>query len=153
MAASDSTVVAKDLGDAVLDELLKRTAAGDQAAFGALYERSAPRLFAVCLRIARHRRLAEELLRETYVRIWDKACEFDPAKGRALAWMMTIARTHAIDVIRIKIREPRPPDEVTLEAAGDAFPGLTAELVDDRRVTITGLGAIPALPGECAPFR
>ena len=117
MAAGDSTVLTKDLGDAVLDELLKRTATGDQAAFGALYDRSAPRLFAVCLRIARHRRLAEELLRETYVRIWDKSREFDPAQGRALAWMMTIARTHAIDVIRIKIREPRPPDEVTLEAA------------------------------------
>jgi RNA polymerase sigma-70 factor, ECF subfamily len=117
MAASDSTVLAKDLGDAVLDELLKRTAAGDQAAFGALYDRTAARLFAVCLRVARHRRLAEELLRETYVRIWDSAKQFDPAKGRALAWMTTIARTHAIDVIRIKIREPRPPDEVTLEAA------------------------------------
>jgi RNA polymerase sigma-70 factor (ECF subfamily) len=117
MAASDSTVVGKDLGDAVLDELLRRTAAGDQAAFAALYDRTAPRLFAVCLRIARHRRLAEELLRETYVRVWDNARQFDPAKGRALAWMTTLARTHAIDVIRIKIREPRPPDEVTLEAA------------------------------------
>jgi RNA polymerase sigma-70 factor (ECF subfamily) len=117
MAASDSTVVGKDLGDAVLDELLRRTAAGDQAAFGALYDRTAPRLFAVCLRIARHRRLAEELLRETYIRVWDNAKQFEPAKGRALAWMTTIARTHAIDVIRIKIREPRPPDEVTLEAA------------------------------------
>jgi RNA polymerase sigma-70 factor (ECF subfamily) len=105
------------MDDAILDELLKRTAAGDQAAFGALYDRSAGRLFAVCLRIARHRRLAEELLRETYVRIWESARQFDPAGGNALAWMTTLARNHAIDVIRLKIREPRPPDEVTLEAA------------------------------------
>lgn len=118
MAASDSTQVpVKDVDDAVLDELLKRTAAGDQAAFNALYDRSAGRLFAVCLRIARHRRLAEELLRETYVRVWDSAREFDPARGRVIAWMTALARNHAIDVIRIKIREPRPPDEVTLEAA------------------------------------
>ena len=118
MAASDSApVLATPLDEAVVDELLKRTAAGDQAAFSALYERTAGRLFAVCLRVARHRRLAEELVRETYVRIWDTARQFDPAQGRALAWMTSIARTHAIDVIRIKIREPRPPDEVTLEAA------------------------------------
>jgi RNA polymerase sigma-70 factor (ECF subfamily) len=118
MAASEpAQVPVKDLDDAVVDELLRRTAAGDQAAFNALYDRTAGRLFAVCLRIARHRRLAEELLREIYVGIWERAREFDPARGRALAWMTSIARTHAIDVIRIKIREPRPPDEVTLEAA------------------------------------
>jgi RNA polymerase sigma-70 factor, ECF subfamily len=118
MAASESPqVLVKDLDDAVVDELLKRTAAGDQAAFNALYDRSAGRLFAVCLRVARHRRLAEELLREVYVRIWEKARDFDPRRGRALAWMTALARNHAIDVIRLKIREPRPPDEVTLEAA------------------------------------
>jgi len=93
MAASDTTVLVKDLDDAVVDELLKRTASGDQAAFNALYDRSAGRLFAVCLRIARHRRLAEELLREIYVLIWERAREFDPARGRALAWMTAIART------------------------------------------------------------
>jgi RNA polymerase sigma-70 factor, ECF subfamily len=118
MAASDpAPALAQPLDEAVIDELLKRTAAGDPAAFSALYERTASKLFAVCLRIARHRRLAEELLRETYVHVWNNARQFDPARGRALAWMTSIARTRAIDAIRIKIREPRPPDEVTLEAA------------------------------------
>jgi len=100
-----------------------RTAAGDEAAFRSLYDRTAGRLFAVCLRIARHRRLAEELLRDSYVRIWQRARAFDPARGSALAWMIAIARDHALDVIRLRMREERPPDELTFETANAAALG------------------------------
>jgi len=108
-------------GDAqALEDLLARTASADEAAFRALYDRTASRLFAVCLRIARHRRLAEELTQESYVRIWQRARRFDPAQGSALAWMIAIARDHALDVIRLRMREDRPPDELTLEASDRA---------------------------------
>jgi len=105
-----------------LEDLLVRIAA-DEEAFRALYERTAGRLFAVCLRIARHRRLAEELLQESYLLIRQRAREFDPARGGALTWMIAITRGHALDVIRLRMRQDRPPDELTLEAADAATLG------------------------------
>ncbi len=116
MAANETIqVLERTDGDGTLDDLLQRTAAGDQAAFRMLYEQSAGTLFAVCLRIVRHRRLAEELLREAYVRIWERAREHEP--GSALSWMIAIVRDHAIDTIRLRMGEDRPPDDLTLEAA------------------------------------
>jgi RNA polymerase sigma-70 factor, ECF subfamily len=118
MAAKESTRVLPRGADAhALEDLLVRTAAGDEAAFRMLYDRSAGRLFAACMRIARHRRMAEEMLQDSYVRIFQRAREFDPARGSALAWMIAIARSQAMDVIRLRLREDRPPDELTLEAA------------------------------------
>ena len=100
-----------------LEDLIRRTALRDQPAFRALYEQTSGRLFAICLRIVRHRRLAEELLREAYVRVWERAHQYDPAHGGALAWMIAIARDHAIGTIRLRMREDRPPDDLTLEAS------------------------------------
>jgi RNA polymerase sigma-70 factor, ECF subfamily len=114
--AGNETIQVLERTDDALDDLLRRTAAGDQAAFRALYEQSAGTLFAVCLRIVRHRRLAEELLREAYVRIWERAPQHERA-GDALSWMIAIVRDHAIDTIRLRMGEDRPPDDLTLEAA------------------------------------
>jgi RNA polymerase sigma factor (sigma-70 family) len=121
MASSESTQVLARAREALpLEDLLARIAAADEAALRSLYERTASRLFAVCLRIARHRRLAEEILQASYVRIFERARQFDPAHGSALAWMIAIARNHALDVIRLQRREDRPPDELTLESADRA---------------------------------
>jgi RNA polymerase sigma-70 factor (ECF subfamily) len=118
MATNESThVLDRAADEAALDDLLRHTAAGDQAAFRALYDQTAGRLFAICLRIVRHRRLAEELLREAYVRIWERAHRHDPQLGNALSWMIAVVRDHAIDTIRLRMGEDRPPDDLTLEAA------------------------------------
>jgi RNA polymerase sigma-70 factor (ECF subfamily) len=118
MATKQSTqLLDRATGDDGLDDLLRRTAAGDQAAFRALYDQTSGRLFAVCLRIVRHRRLAEELLREAYVRIWERARQYEGKPGQALSWMTAIVRDHAIDTIRLRMGEDRPPDDLTLEAA------------------------------------
>jgi RNA polymerase sigma factor (sigma-70 family) len=124
MPAADPSRVLTRAGDGhALEDLLVRTGSGDEAAFRSLYERTAGRLFGICLRIARHRRLAEDILQESYVRVSRRARAFDPARGGALAWMIAIARSHALDVIRLRLREVRPPDEVTLEAANAAALG------------------------------
>jgi RNA polymerase sigma-70 factor (ECF subfamily) len=94
-----------------LESLLALTAGGDRAAFRSLYDRSASRLFAVCLRITRDRSLAEDVLQETYVRVWERSRQFDPRRGSALAWLITIARNHAIDVVRRRVHEAAPPEE------------------------------------------
>jgi RNA polymerase sigma-70 factor (ECF subfamily) len=123
MDPRQTKTLARATESSALEDLLVRTASADEAAFRVLYGRTAGRLFAVCLRIARHRRLAEEMLQQVYVRIWQRARQFDPAQGGALAWMIAIARNHTLDAIRLRMRQDRPPDEVTLEAADAAALG------------------------------
>jgi len=83
-----------------LAQLLQRCAAHDPAAFRALYDKTSPILFARLLRMLRRRSVAEEALQDVYVRIWERAAQYEPNRGRALAWMVTIARYCAIDLMR-----------------------------------------------------
>ena len=83
-----------------LAQLLQRCAARDSAAFRSLYDKTSPILFARLLRMLRRRSVAEEALQDVYVRIWERAAQFEAHRGRALAWMVTIARYCAIDLMR-----------------------------------------------------
>jgi RNA polymerase sigma-70 factor, ECF subfamily len=83
-----------------LAQLLQRCAAEDGAAFRTLYDKTSPILFARLLRMLRRRSVAEEVLQDVYVRIWQRASQFEAHRGRALAWMVTIARYCAIDLMR-----------------------------------------------------
>jgi RNA polymerase sigma-70 factor (ECF subfamily) len=83
-----------------LAQLLQRCAAQDTAAFRTLYDKTSPILFARLLRMLRRRSVAEEALQDVYVRIWQRAAQYEVTRGRALAWMVTIARYCAIDLMR-----------------------------------------------------
>src|SRR5215212_7222560 len=83
-----------------LAQLLQRCAAQDSVAFRTLYDKTSPILFARLLRMLRRRSVAEEALQDVYVRIWERAAQFEAHRGRALAWMVTIARYCAIDLMR-----------------------------------------------------
>jgi len=83
-----------------LAQLLQRCAAQDSAAFRLLYDKTSPILFARLLRMLRRRSVAEEALQDVYVRIWQRAAQYEAHRGRALAWMVTIARYCAIDLMR-----------------------------------------------------
>jgi RNA polymerase sigma-70 factor (ECF subfamily) len=83
-----------------LAQLLQRCAAQDTTAFRKLYDKTSPILFARLLRMLRRRSVAEEVLQDVFVRIWQRAAQFEAHRGRALAWMVTIARYCAIDLMR-----------------------------------------------------
>ena len=83
-----------------LADLLTRISARDAAAFAALYKQTSAKLYGVVARILTRGDVASDVLQEIYVRIWEKAGEFDPAKGSPLAWMATIARNRALDEVR-----------------------------------------------------
>src|SRR5271166_6683334 len=87
-------------GDSGLADLLRRVAARDEAAFAALYRQTSAKLYGVVARILSKGDVGAEALQEAYVRIWEKAGDFDPAKGSPLAWMATIARNRALDEVR-----------------------------------------------------
>lgn len=83
-----------------LEGLMRAVASGDRTAFRHLYDATQAKLYGVVLRILRERASAEDALQEIYVRIWDKAADFDPGKASAMTWMATIARNRAIDILR-----------------------------------------------------
>jgi RNA polymerase sigma-70 factor (ECF subfamily) len=86
--------------DAQLLSLLGRCAAADSRALQRLYELASPILFACLTRILRRRALAEEALQDVFVSIWQRAGQFSASRGRPMAWMVSIARYRAIDLLR-----------------------------------------------------
>ena len=102
-----------------LAQLLQRCAAQDSAAFRTLYDKTSPILFARLLRMLRRRSVAEEALQDVYVRIWQRAAQYEVGRGRALAWMVTIARYCAIDLMR-RERMTLVSDDSLAEIADDS---------------------------------
>ena len=83
-----------------LEALLARCASGEQPAFATLYRSTAAQLFAVVLRIVHSRAVAEETLQDVYFRIWQRAGDYRPSRGRPMTWLVSIARNGAIDTVR-----------------------------------------------------
>ena len=83
-----------------LEDLLRRCAARDAAALRELYGHTASQLLAVLMRILRTRAAAEDALQDVFIRIWQQAGQYDEIKGRAISWMVSIARNRAIDLLR-----------------------------------------------------
>jgi RNA polymerase sigma-70 factor (ECF subfamily) len=89
-----------------LPELMRRSAAGDKAAFGELYHATSAKLFGVALRICGRREIAEEVLQEAFVAVWGRAKDYDPVRGSVMTWLVTIVRHCAIDQLRHQQSRP-----------------------------------------------
>jgi RNA polymerase sigma-70 factor (ECF subfamily) len=99
--------------------LLERCAATDSAALEDLYRLTAPFLFATLTRMLKRRAVAEEALQDVFVSIWQRAAQFRPERGRAMAWLMSVARYRAIDLLRHERAAPTLVAELPERAAGD----------------------------------
>src|SRR5271156_4834686 len=99
---------------AELAALLRRIAARDSSAFATLYKQTRAKLYGVIARILTRGDLSGEVLQEVFVRIWEKAADYDVEKGSPIAWMATIARNRALD----EVRRVRP---VSLEDMPEGF--------------------------------
>ena len=86
--------------DEKLTELLKACSLGDEAAFAKLYDATAARLFGLVLRTVRDRAQAEEVTQDAYLDIWRTSARFDPDRGSALSWLMSIGHRKAVDRVR-----------------------------------------------------
>lgn len=87
------------------DELLRRCAAGDGAAFRTLYDRWGARLHGIALRITRQPSLAADAMHDALVQVWEQAHRFDPARGSAEVWMIGLVRYRSLDIVRRQARE------------------------------------------------
>jgi RNA polymerase sigma-70 factor (ECF subfamily) len=86
--------------DAEDAELLRAVARGDESAFARVYDRYSPILLGLLLRILRSRAEAEDVLQEVFLQVWQRAHSFDVGRGRAFTWLVTLARSRAIDRLR-----------------------------------------------------
>jgi RNA polymerase sigma-70 factor (ECF subfamily) len=132
-----------------LRALLDAAAKGDRAAFQTLYRKTSPKLFAIVLRIVRDRGAAEDILQETYLRVWQKAVTYSSSEGEPICWLASIARNRAFDMLRRKnpalpnrteedtgwfgeIMDPRDEEAnaVALDALRHCFKQMEAQLRD-----------------------
>ncbi len=82
------------------EALLQRVARGDDAAFERLYDLVAPLVHGVALGVVRNPALAEEVTQEVLVEAWRTAPRFDPERGSARSWLLTMTRRRAVDRVR-----------------------------------------------------
>ncbi len=115
--------------DAQLQAWLSRIAEHDERALAALYDATVSRVYGLVLRIVRRAALAEEVVEDTYFQVWRQALRYDPARGHALAWLLAMARSRAIDALRreARFRHDSLDEESVAEIAADA-PGSDALL-------------------------
>jgi len=103
-------------GRTVLLQLLAEVARGNKSAFARLYGLTHAKLLGVALRILRDRALAEDVLQESYLKVWRHAASYDPAIASPMTWMATIVRHGAIDALRKRQIEAFAGDDDALSA-------------------------------------
>jgi RNA polymerase sigma-70 factor (ECF subfamily) len=108
-------------------ELMEAIAVGDKAALGELYDRHSPLLLAVCRRILRDSAEADDVLGEIFYEVWRRSSRFDGARGSPTTYLLTLARSRAIDRKRSLKSRPalRPSAEsaARLDVRPDTAPG------------------------------
>jgi len=115
------------------NELLMRCANPhrDRVAFKALYELTSPRLFSLALGLLKNKGMAEDILQESFLKIWISADSYNQGKGKAITWMATVTRNKALDKLRsLKAR----PQETETVYEGVEF--ATTDLQPDNLTTV-----------------
>jgi len=87
-------------GDETLAGLLLRVTRNNEAALAELYDRTCPHVYGLALRIVREPSAAEDITQEVYMQVWRRADAFDASRGTVLSWIVTIARSRALDRLR-----------------------------------------------------
>jgi RNA polymerase sigma-70 factor (ECF subfamily) len=98
-------------------ELISEVVNGDQRAFLALYDRYSSRVYTLALRMMRDQMMAEEVVQDTFLKLWSRAGQYMNDRGSLLIWLLTIARRTALDRLRLESRRPtlseaNDPDQV-----------------------------------------
>ena len=128
--------------------LMGRITAGDREAFAELYDRHAAVLLGFLVRMLRRRETAEEVLQEAFVKAWRQADRYRPERAAPRAWLLTMARSAAIDRIRSsQARARRESDWTRAERGAPEAPVGTRRLeTEEARGSVAA--ALETLPGE-----
>jgi RNA polymerase sigma-70 factor, ECF subfamily len=123
--------------DASAEELLCRVARGDDRAFERLYDVVAGRVLSLIRRVLRDHAQSEEVTQEVLVEVWRTAARFDPGRGSALAWVLTMAHRRAVDRVRSAQAATRREDLAArrdVETPFDAVSEQVAARIEQRQV-------------------
>lgn len=128
--------------------LLTAIAGGDVPAFEELYDRYAPTLYALLLRILGNADDAREALQETFVKAWTGASMYESDRGSEAAWLITIARSRGIDRLRSRRtraeREDEAGREISLRPRAVDPVGLDHAMQSQERAAVrTALAELP----------
>lgn len=113
----DGPAVHADVAEAQLAAWIDAIVDHDERALTALYDATVTRVYALVLRVVRRSALAEEVVEDTFFQVWRQAARFDATRGRALTWLLGMARSRAIDAIRREARFQH--DSLDVESAPD----------------------------------
>jgi RNA polymerase sigma-70 factor (ECF subfamily) len=140
------TAITLPPNDAQLALLIQLCAEGDRVAFRRLYDQQAARLHGIGLRVTRQAGLAADAVHDAFLQVWQQASRFDPQRGSAEAWLATLVRYRALDIVRRTRREvggleppeqqdsaPDPLARLLETTDGAALHHCLGELAEDRR--------------------
>ncbi|MEM9193080.1 MAG: sigma-70 family RNA polymerase sigma factor [Myxococcota bacterium] len=116
-------------------------ASGDAEAFGRLYDRYSGVMLAIAQRIVRNRREAEDLLHDVFVEAWNRAGDYDPARGTVRSWLLIRMRSRSLDRVKsagFSRSRPLPERE---DALGEVHPEVTAR--SDARALHRAIDGLP----------
>lgn len=110
--------------------LVARVVAGDRTAFAELYDATSAAAFGVALRVTNSRHLAEEVLQEAFLHVWENAAAFDAARGKARSWILMLVHRRAVDCVRsVRAASARDIADAARNAAS-----LGSDMADDLHV-------------------
>ena len=136
---------------ATADELLVEVAKGDDIAFERLYSIIAGPILGLVRRVVRDGAQSEEVAQDVLVELWRTAPSYDPAKGAALSWVLTLAHRRAVDRVRSaqarRVREDRFGIESAVREFDEVAEAATASI--EREQVRHCLGALTPLQREC----
>jgi len=139
-------------------DLIQRMASRDATALDAFYERYNRLAFSLVLRIAGNPADAEEVLADTFWQVWQQSDKYDSSRGKPVAWLLTIARTRAIDRIRSSNRLQDKNEEFLLEPqnrpeTASIQPAVAAEIRTAVQEALATLSEQQRTPLEMAYFQ
>ncbi|MGH2592608.1 MAG: RNA polymerase sigma factor, partial [Anaerolineae bacterium] len=144
------------------EQLMRRAAAGDAGALEALYERYAPAVMGLALKLMGDRAAAEEVVQETFWRVWHNADSFRPQRGAFPGWLFGIARNLSVDFFRRRKARPQPALDDAEQQRIDRIPAPDSDVAEAAWIAIRRtqvLAALSVLPAaqrtviEMAYFR
>lgn len=133
-------------------QLLQRVAAGDQAAFGVLYDRLSAPLFSLALQMLGDASEAEDAVQEASLQMWRRAGAYDPSRSSVFTWAVMMTRSKAIDRLRSRGRRQRlitgsaDEDQVRADVASDTESASDTSQKNDDAARVRA--ALQQLPTE-----
>ena len=115
------TSINNDLQDATqnLESLISLIVQGDEQALATLYDQTSTHVYSLVLRVLRDSTLAEEVTLDVYMQVWRKAGEFNSTRGRPIVWLAVLARSRAID--RLRVGQKEKANRVPLEDISESL--------------------------------